>query len=77
MAEKEITLIERMRLARELRMAQCELDDCQTQLQLRESKIQELQRLVVQLQEREIEERIAVEEETQCSLEGQAAAEQR
>jgi hypothetical protein len=68
MAEKEMALIERMRMAREVKALQVELGDCRMQLQFKDGKIQELQRMVVQLQDCEIEENIAVEEEIQCSL---------
>lgn len=56
-----------MRLSREVKALQVELGDCLLQLQFKDSKIQELQRMVVDLQgEAEIAESIAVEEETQC-----------
>lgn len=61
-----------MRLSREVKALQVELGDCLLQLQFKDSKIQELQRMVVDLQEEaEIAESIAVEEETQCSLEAE------
>lgn len=54
-----------------------ELGDCLLQLQLKDSKIQELQRMVLDLQgEGEIPESIAVEEETQCSLEAEGGPQQ-
>lgn len=60
MAEKEFGLFDRLRSAREVKMLQCELADALTQVQLKEGKIQELQRMLVSLQESEIEESIAV-----------------
>jgi chromosome segregation ATPase len=77
MAEKEMGLMERMRLARELKALQTEVGDCRLELQFKDGKIQELQRMVLQLQEQEIAESIAVEEETQCSLEQEGRLQQR
>ena len=54
MAEKEMALIERMRMAREVKALQVELGDCRMQLQFKDGKIEELQRMVVQMQDHEI-----------------------
>jgi hypothetical protein len=70
-------LMERLRVCREMKMLQCELGDCLMQLQGRDARIEELQRLLAQHQEGEIEESIAVEEETQCSIDPHDAPDQR
>ena len=54
MAEKEMALIERMRMAREFKALQMELGDCRMQLQFKDGKIEELKRMVVQMEDLEI-----------------------
>lgn len=70
-------LLERMRISREMKLLQCELGECLMQLQLKDNKIQELQNALIKLQEGEIEERIAVEQASQCSGDPEHAPEQK
>lgn len=77
MAEKEMERLGRMRLDMEVRMLHSELDECHSQLQLKERVIEELRVRVARAEEGAIEERIAVEEETQCALAGEGGVEER